>query len=176
MSEPSTEKPPGAQLTGWLASLVRSHNTGALAALRRPDPPIRTEAHFKAASFAPAEEDEPYYQFTAFLFARYHAGAATPRLGFGDMGAALRRVGNGATRGPENPGVKRLLTRITASREVPARHLQHAVDRARSHNSAPPAWDLLPEDLARWKQRGRPVADAWGRSFYTPNYSNRNSS
>ncbi|MGW3503587.1 hypothetical protein ACWDMY_23255 [Streptomyces globisporus] len=65
MSKPGTEKPTGAHLAGWLASLVRSHNTGAQAALRRPDPPIRTEAHLKAASFAPAEEDEPYYQLTA---------------------------------------------------------------------------------------------------------------
>ncbi|MFF8556535.1 type I-E CRISPR-associated protein Cse2/CasB [Streptomyces sp. NPDC015501] len=176
MTQPSTDKAPGTQLAGWLAFLVRSHNTGALADLRRPEPPTRTEAHYKAASFAPSEEEEPYYQLTAFLFARYHAGAAVPRLGFGDMGAALRRVGHGATRGPENPGVKRLLTRITASREVPTRHLQHAVDRARSHNSSPPAWDLLPEDLVRWKQRGRPVADAWGRSFYTPSYTNRNPS
>jgi len=174
MTEPTPSRPPGAQLAGWLGGLVRSHNTGALAALRRPDPPQRIEHHYRAASFAPNPEEEPYYQLTAFLFARYHAGATAPRPGFGDMGAALRRVGNGATRGPENPGVKRLLTLITASREVPVRHLQHAIDRVRSHNSAPPAWDLLPEDLARWKQRGRPVADAWGRSFYTPSYTNRN--
>ncbi|MER7043117.1 type I-E CRISPR-associated protein Cse2/CasB [Streptomyces microflavus] len=174
MTEPSVTRAPGAQLAGWLAALVRSHNSGALAALRRPDPLQRTEPHYRAASFALTEEEEPYYQLTAFLFARYHAGASIPRLGFGDMGAALRRVGNGATRGPENPGVKRLLTLITASREVPTRHLQHAVDRARAHNSAPPAWELLPGDLSCWKERGRPVADAWGRSFYTPSYTKRN--
>ncbi|MGW0469501.1 type I-E CRISPR-associated protein Cse2/CasB [Streptomyces sp. NPDC003027] len=174
MTETATVRSPGAQLTGWLTGLVRSRNVGALAALRRPNPAQRTEPHYRAAAFAPAPDEEPCYQLTAFLFARYHAGAITPTLGFGDVGTALRRIGSGATRGPEDPGAKRLLTLITASREIPARHLQHAIDRARSCSTAPPAWELLLADLARWKQRGRPVADAWGKSFFTPSYTNRN--
>ncbi|AVI00287.1 hypothetical protein C5L38_35135 (plasmid) [Streptomyces sp. WAC00288] len=173
MTQPA-EHPPGVQFAGWLAGLVRSRNVGDLAALRRLQPIPRLEAHYRAAAFAPMPEQEQYYQLTAFLFARYHAGATSPHYGYGDVGAALRRIGNGLTRGPKDPGAKRLLTRITASREVPARHLQHVIDRARSCGTAPPAWELLPDDLARWQERGRPIADAWGKSFYTPTYPNRN--
>ncbi|MFJ8134167.1 type I-E CRISPR-associated protein Cse2/CasB [Streptomyces hydrogenans] len=173
MTQPDAERPPGAQLAGWLATRVRSRDVAALAALRRLNPDPRLDVHYWVAHYAPTPEEEQYYQLTAFLFARFHAGALSPHYGYGDVGAALRRIGNGLTRGPKDPGAKRLLTRITASRELPTRHLQHVVDRARSCHTAPPAWELLPNDLARWQERGRPVADAWGRSFYTPTYPNR---
>jgi CRISPR type I-E-associated protein CasB/Cse2 len=172
-------KPPGTQLSDWLCGLVRKHNLGALAALRRPNPPRRTEAHHIAAAFAPSDEQQQMYLFTAFLFARYHAGALRPHNGYGDIGTAMRKIGSGAGRGPADPGAKRLLDRITASREIPWRHLQHAIERARACDTIPPSWAQLPEDLARWnsrdrlKSRDRSVADAWGASFYTPTYTKR---
>ncbi|GAB2713798.1 type I-E CRISPR-associated protein Cse2/CasB [Kitasatospora kifunensis] len=172
-------KPPGVRLTGWLCGLVVSRQLGALADLRRPT--ALTDARFKAENFAPEEDQHMVFAQVAFLFARYHAGARTATPGYGNMGAALRLIGSGATRGPADPGATRLLDRLVASRTVPWRHLQHAVERARACETQPPSWDQLTQDLARWNargdartrsaSRGRPVPYAWARSFYTPNYT-----
>ncbi|MFB7260655.1 type I-E CRISPR-associated protein Cse2/CasB [Streptomyces nojiriensis] len=165
---------PAQQLTGWLYGLVASRQYGMLADLRRYRPDRPTEAHHLAAGYAPTEELEETYEFVAFLFAKFHAGTSTPVPGYGDMGAAIRRIGSGLTKGPDDPGARRLFARITDSRRIPLRHLQHAIHRARSCNTAPPSWSQLTDDLAQWTARGRPTVRAWGRSFYVPAHLQKN--
>ncbi|MGV9680368.1 type I-E CRISPR-associated protein Cse2/CasB [Nocardia sp. NPDC003482] len=172
----SVPEPPtsAVRFSRWLAGLVRAHDLGALADLRRPGAldlrrggPI-TPSHLIAASFAPVEKDRATYEFVAFLFARYHAGRARPSTGYGSVGTALRKIGGGGRFGPEDPGAARLMARISASRNVPRRHLQHAIERARSAETIPPNWAALTEDLTRWSAPGRAVAYRWARDFYTP--------
>ncbi|MET8679992.1 type I-E CRISPR-associated protein Cse2/CasB [Streptomyces sp. NPDC004647] len=165
-------RPPAEQLTGWLADLVRTRQYGVLADLRRPA--ALTQSRLLAENFAPAEEHRVVYGKVAFFFARYHAGASDPHYGFGSLGAALRRVGSPAGRGPKDAGATRLLDRVVACRAIPWRHLQHAVERSRSCGTHPPSWAQLTEDLVRWSERGRPVPYGWARDFYTPVYKNRN--
>ncbi|MFD7413165.1 type I-E CRISPR-associated protein Cse2/CasB [Kitasatospora purpeofusca] len=162
------EPSPGRQLTTWLCGLVRARQYGQLADLRRPTAP--TQARLTAANFAPSEETRQVFEQVAFLFARYHAGRLDPSQGWGDTGAALRRIGTGAGRGPANPGAVRLLDRVVASRRVPWRHLQHVIERARSCDTIPPSWADLTDDLAGWSHKGRPVQYRWARSFYTPTF------
>ncbi|MFF7994817.1 type I-E CRISPR-associated protein Cse2/CasB [Kitasatospora xanthocidica] len=165
---PGNGRTPGQRLTGWLCSLVWSHDYGRLADLRRPE--ALSEPRLRAASFSPEEDQRPVFERVAFLFARYHAGKSVPQAGFGSMGDALRRIGSPAGRGQNDPGAKRLLDRLVASRELPVRHLQHAVERARACEVAPPSWALLAEDLAAWKAAGRKTPYGWARDFYTPAY------
>ena len=167
---PAEPKPPSVQLTGWLCAVVRSQQLGVLADLRRPN--AITRSHLTAAAFAPEEEYRKVFETTAFLFARYHAGATVPKSGYGNVGAALRKIGSGAGRGPDDPGAARLLDRLVASREIPWRHLQHAIERARACEVQPPSWAQLTEDLCQWKSRRRPetVPYTWARSFYTPTF------
>ncbi|MFE6911901.1 type I-E CRISPR-associated protein Cse2/CasB [Streptomyces erythrochromogenes] len=174
---PAKDTPPASpaqQLTGWLCGLVASRQYGMLADLRRYRPQRPTEAHHLAAGLAPTEGLEEIYKFVAFLFAKYHAGTSTPSPGYGDMGTAMRRIGSGLTKGPDDPGARRLFARITDSRRIPLRHLQHAIDRARSCNTAPPSWSQLTDDLARWADRDRPTVRAWGRNFYVPAHLQKN--
>ncbi len=170
MSKPPPSTP-SILLTSWLCGLVRSRNTGALADLRRPT--ALTEARLLASHFAPCEEHRLIYEKIAFLFARYHAGALTPSPGHGDLGTALRRIGSPACRGPADPGAKRMFDLIAASRHIPWRHLQHAIERSRACEAIPPSWALLTDHLTQWTTRGRPTAYAWARSFYTPTFQPR---
>jgi len=173
---PADERPASERLTSWLCGLVLSHDYGTLADLRRLTIAGRgrggtpTRARLLAAGFAPEEDQRTVYERVAFLFARYHAGASRPHRGFGNMGDALRKVGSAAGRGPRDAGATRLLDRLVASRDIPWRHLQHAVERARAGDTAPPSWAQLAEDLSRWKSRDRAVPYEWARSFYTPAY------
>ncbi|MDT0453662.1 type I-E CRISPR-associated protein Cse2/CasB [Streptomyces hesseae] len=172
MTAPAQDPPtpsPGQQLTAWLCGLVRARQYGQLADLRRPA--ALTQARLTAANFAPSEDSRHIFEQVAFLFARYHAGRLDPSPGAGDTGAALRRIGTGAGRGPTNPGAVRLLDRVVASRRIPWRHLQHAIERARSCDTIPPSWTTLTEDLSGWSRKGRPVQYQWARSFYTPSFT-----
>ncbi|AHH16504.1 CRISPR-associated protein [Nocardia nova SH22a] len=162
------QRQPADRLTRWLGGLVRRHDLGALADLRRPKTAL-TQSHFLAMSYAPSASDDEVYRLVAFLFARYHAGASLPSYGRGNLGTALRKVGSGAVRGPEDPGADRLMARISASRAIPERHLQHAIERMRAGDTAPPSWSMLVDDLSRWTDHGRPAAFEWTRDFYTPN-------
>lgn len=162
-------RPPAEQLTGWLAGLVRGHQYGVLADLRRPA--ALTQSRLLAANFATQEHHRAIFEKVAFCFARYHAGAGDPHYGFGSLGTAMRRIGTPAGRGPNDPGATRLLDRLVSSRTVPWRHLQHAIERSRSCGTHPPSWSLLAEDLTRWSDRGRPVPYSWARDFYTPTYT-----
>ncbi|MFJ6620786.1 type I-E CRISPR-associated protein Cse2/CasB [Kitasatospora sp. NPDC091335] len=162
------ERTPAEHLTSWLCSLVWSHDYGRLAELRRPE--ALSEPRLRAASFSPEEDQRAVYERVAFLFARYHAGRSVPQAGYGSMGDALRRIGSPAARGPKDPGAKRLLDRLVASRELPVRHLQHAVERARACEVAPPSWARLADDLSAWKATGRATPYSWARAFYTPEY------
>lgn len=166
--EPAATKPPSARLTGWLNSLVRAHDNGALADLRRRE--AITETRLAAARFAEHDEHRGVFEGVAFLFARYHQGASEPRPGYGDLGDALRRIGSALERGPGNQGVARLMDRIIAPREIPWRHLQLAIERARADGVAAPSWAQLADDLTHWNERGRPVQYRWARNFYTPTY------
>lgn len=166
---PVPDLPAPQRLTKWLCALVYAHEYGLLADLRRPG--VITRARLLAASYAPEERQRPWYEYTAFLFARYHAGRATPRRGFGTMGDALRRVGPVGARGVRDPGACRLLDRLVASRQVPVRHLQHAVERCRACDCAPPAWDRLVTDLGAWTARDTDVRYSWARCFYTPEFT-----
>jgi CRISPR system Cascade subunit CasA len=169
--DPAAPKPPSVRLAGWLHGLVRAHDNGALADLRRRH--AITDTRLIAARFADQEAHRPVYEGVAYLFARYHQGTSEPQRNYGDLGDALRRIGSARERGPENQGVARLMDRVIAPREIPWRHLQLAIERARADGVAAPSWHQLAEDLIRWNERGRPVQYRWARSFYTPTYPTR---
>ncbi|WP_431775455.1 type I-E CRISPR-associated protein Cse2/CasB [Streptomyces cucumeris] len=177
---PQDERPPAERLNAWLRGLVHSHEYGTLADLRRMPAPHRrhravpVRARLLAAQFAPTEDQRVVYERVAFLFARFHAGASQPSAAYGNMGDALRKVGTSAGRGPRDPGATRLLDRLTAAREIPWRHLQHAVERMRAGDTAPPSWAGLVDDLAAWKSREHDVPVAWARAFYTPTFTKKN--
>ncbi|MFE4976121.1 type I-E CRISPR-associated protein Cse2/CasB [Kitasatospora sp. NPDC056651] len=168
MFEEGSDRPPAQQLTNWLCGLVWSHDYGRLAELRRPE--ALTEARFLAEGYAPEDPQRPVFARVAFLFARYHAGRRVPQAGYGSMGDALRRIGTPAGRGSKDPGARRLFERLVAARELPLRHLQHAVERARACEVPPPSWSVLTVDLVDWKSRDRQVPYEWARAFYTPAY------
>lgn len=173
----AADRPGPERLSAWLCGLVLGRDYGMLADLRRLGALTRSgrvrdgapyRARVLAARFAPREEQRLCYEQVAFLFARYHAGMSRPHRGAGNVGAALRRVGSSAGRGPADAGATRMLDRVVASREVPWRHLQHVVERARAGETAPPSWTGLVDDLTGWKSRERTVPFAWAESFYTP--------
>jgi CRISPR system Cascade subunit CasB len=154
----------GEQLTAWLVSLVRNREYGTLAELRRTTP---TESHIRAGWYGPEEQRE-IYEKVAFLFGVYHQGASVPLYGKGSLGEAARRIGDGAGRGPDNPGAQRLLSRVVASRRVPWRHLQHAVTRLRACEQPPPSWEQLTQDLPQWHDRKARIAYQWTVDFHRP--------
>ncbi|MCX5199259.1 type I-E CRISPR-associated protein Cse2/CasB [Streptomyces sp. NBC_00249] len=158
------EQEPGERLTAWLASLVRDREYGQLAELRRPR--VRTNTRIRAGWLDPDRRE--VFEEVAFLFAVYHRGAVRPSYGFGSLGAAARRIGGGAGRGPNDPGASRLIDRIVSSRRIPWRHLQHTVARLRSCDQAPPDWTRLADDLGRWNDRKAAVADGWAVDFHEP--------
>lgn len=170
--ETSLEEAAALRLTNWLCRLVHTRDLGALADLRRRD--ARTPSRLRAEWFAAVDEAEAppdhreIFHQVAFLFARYHAGRDQPRRGHGSLGTALRRVGSPAMRGPNDAGATRLMDRIAASRSIPERHLQHAVERLRAAEATPPAWTRLTVDLLHWHDRNRPIAYRWATDFYTP--------
>lgn len=153
-----------AALTAWLASLVHNRNYGSLADLRRPR--VRKEPHFRAIWYSPGEEQEEIYEQVAFLFAVYHQGRSEPAYGYGSLGEAARRIGNGAAQGPDDPGAARLVDRIVSSRRIPWRHLQHAVARLRACGAKPPSWARLADDLSRWNDRKARVSYEWAVDFH----------
>ncbi|MCY0947654.1 type I-E CRISPR-associated protein Cse2/CasB [Streptomyces antarcticus] len=155
-----------AALTAWLASLVRNHDYGSLAELRRPR--VRKELHYRAIWYSPTEDQREVYEQVAFLFAVYHQGRPTPRQGYGSLGEAARRIGSGIGRGPDDPGAARLVDRIVSSRRIPWRHLQHAVARLRSCDQQPPSWARLTDDLSRWNDRQARVPYEWAVAFHMP--------
>jgi CRISPR system Cascade subunit CasA len=150
--------------------LVGAHDLGTLAELRRPpapERPVRNVSHFLAGNWAPDEVSQPVFEYTAFLFARYHAGMDSADRGSASMGKALRRLREpGSESGPGRDGVTRLFTRIATSRAVPQRALQNAIDRLRSQVARPPAWSQLARDLRSWDTPGYRIQHAWARDFY----------
>jgi len=162
--------PPQQRLAKWLYALVYGREYGVLADLRRPA--AVTRARLTAAAYAPIEAQRATYEYVAFLFARYHAGKSTPSPGFGTTGDALRRIGSPGARGIKDPGACRLLERLAASRRLPTRHLQHAIERCRACDVAPPNWVRLIDDLCAWGERDAQVRYEWARSFYTPTFDN----
>ncbi|MFD7258362.1 type I-E CRISPR-associated protein Cse2/CasB [Streptomyces sp. NPDC059874] len=153
-----------AALTAWLAGLVHNRNYGSLADLRRPR--VRKEPHFRAIWYSPSEEQEEIYEQVAFLFAIYHQGRSEPAYGYGNLGEAARRIGNGAGYGPDDPGAARLVDRIVSSRRIPWRHLQHAVARLRSCGAKPPSWARLADDLSQWNDRKARISYEWAVAFH----------
>ncbi|MFD6150165.1 type I-E CRISPR-associated protein Cse2/CasB [Streptomyces sp. NPDC060243] len=151
----------------WLTQLVRTHENGTLAELRRAGEP--TNAHIRAGWFG-GDEHRELFERVAFLFAVYHQGRSVPSYGLDSLGGAVRRIGSGKEWGPTNPGAVRLVARVVASRRVPWRHLQHVVTRLRSLDKAPPRWDKLIEDLLRWEDRSARVAYNWSVDFYAPDH------
>lgn len=157
---------PARQLADWLGGLVRNRDYGMLAELRRPD--LRRNAHIQAGWFARSEEHRQVFAQVAFLFAVYHRGKARPDPGRGNLGKAARGIGGAAGRGPDDPGARRLMDRIVASRRPPKRHLQHAVTRLRSCDRRPPDWAELADDLCRWHNGDREVPYDWAVAFLRP--------
>ncbi|MEV6408844.1 type I-E CRISPR-associated protein Cse2/CasB [Streptomyces bobili] len=157
---------PQQQYVAWLGSLVHTHQYGKLADLRRPAT-AESPTHYEARAYAPTEEHRALYRQVGFLFARYHAGRTKPHYGYRSMGSAIRSIGYNGARGPSNPGAERLMMRILPARQIPWRHLQHAIERIRAGDTTPPSWAQLITDLAQWTERGRPTAQTWGDDFYT---------
>ncbi|MFQ6148520.1 type I-E CRISPR-associated protein Cse2/CasB [Streptomyces seoulensis] len=153
------------QYVAWLGGLVHTHQYGKLADLRRP-PTVDSPTHYEARAFAPTEDQRALYRQVGFLFARYHAGRAKPHYGYGNMGRAIRSIGYDGARGAANPGAERLMMRILPARDIPWRHLQHAIERIRASETTPPSWAELISDLTQWADRGRPTPQAWGDAFY----------
>ncbi|WP_310729090.1 type I-E CRISPR-associated protein Cse2/CasB [Streptomyces sp. N2A] len=172
---PEDERTPTKKLSDWLTSLVRGHQNGTLADLRRPN--ARTVPGMIAASFAGPDatpEQRDVYRQVAFLFAVYHRGSTRDKAmpGIGTMGAACARIGTATGRGRKNDGAVRIMHRLLASsRRIPWRHLQHAVERLRSCDAAAPNWQQLTNDLTTWLTDPDPVADQWGADFFTPTYT-----
>ncbi|MFJ1756206.1 type I-E CRISPR-associated protein Cse2/CasB [Kitasatospora sp. NPDC088134] len=152
-------------LVRWLTTLVRNREYGTLAALRRTGAP--TDAHIRAGWYG-GDRQRRVFEQVAGLFALYHQGRAVPAYGFGSVGAAAARIGDGTGRGPRNPGAQRLMERVVASRRVPWRHLQHTVVRLRAGGQPPPSWAQLTEDLVRWNDRTARVAYRWSVDFHAP--------
>ncbi|MFF7415426.1 type I-E CRISPR-associated protein Cse2/CasB [Streptomyces lydicus] len=169
----TTQHDPSGALAHWLAAMARSGNTGAICDLQRPHQP--SEALALAGRFATDEKDRPAFEFTATLFAQYHAALpwrdSIRHYGSGDMGAALRRVGSGALRGPSDPGCDRLFKQLVGPGALPWRHLQHAIARLRSADRFPPSWSQLARDLSTWSSPDREVQHRWARSFWAPRRS-----
>lgn len=160
-------EPDSVALTAWLTTLVRNRENGTLAELRRAK--YSTNAHIRAGWYAgDAPRHRELFERVAFLFAIYHRGHQAPSYGYGSLGAAARRIGDGTGRGPDNPGAQRLLDRIVASRRIPWRHLQHAVTRLRACEQAPPSWVQLTDDLIKWQDRKARVAYQWAVEFHAP--------
>ncbi|WP_199546347.1 type I-E CRISPR-associated protein Cse2/CasB [Streptomyces sp. N35] len=163
-------------LTGWLVSLVRTHNQDLLGELRRrhthSGEPMASQASDAAASFAPHDALRPAYEITAYLFARYHAALPyqePQRLyGSGDLGRALRRIGSPGGRGPADPGCDRMFKRLITPGPLDETQLEHAIHRLRADDRIPPSWAQLADDLAAFTTRPEAVQRSWARSFYTP--------
>ncbi|ROO84453.1 CRISPR-associated protein Cse2 family [Actinocorallia herbida] len=155
----------GEALTAWLTTLVRNREYGTLAELRRARG--GTNAHIRAGWYG-GDEHRDLFERIAFLFAIYHQGRSAPSPGIGSLGEAARRIGDGTGRGPDNPGAQRLIARITGSRGIPWRHLQHAVTRLRSCDRPPPSWSELTADLIFWNDRQARIAYWWSVEFHTP--------
>ncbi|MFI8792956.1 type I-E CRISPR-associated protein Cse2/CasB [Streptomyces sp. NPDC055105] len=171
------QTPPAQQLAAWLRSLVRGHQNGVLAELRRPNA-LDTQAAMIAMNFAGRDADDAMrdiYRRTAFLFAVYHRGATRNQAlpGLGNLGAGCSRIGTAAGRGRNDPGAVRVMKRILGSRKVPWRHLQHAVERMRSCDTAAPNWAQLADDLTRWTSKDAGISTNWSRAFFTPTYTPR---
>lgn len=152
-------------LTNWLTTLVRNREYGTLADLRRARNP--TNAHIRAGWYG-GDEHRELFERVAFLFAVYHQGRPVPSYGYGSVGVAARRIGDGTGRGPDNPGAQRLLDRVVTSRRIPWRHLQHTVTRLRACEQYPPSWTQLTDDLIRWHDRKARIAYRWSVEFHTP--------
>ncbi|MER5492217.1 type I-E CRISPR-associated protein Cse2/CasB [Streptomyces sp. NPDC002454] len=165
------DEPGSGQLAAWLVTLVRNREYGKLAELRRTE---ATDSHIQAGWYGPKEHRE-VYERVAFLFGVYHRGVPVPRYGTGSLGTAARRIGDGAGRGPDNPGAQRLVSRIVASRRIPWRHLQHTITRLRScePQQQPPSWQRLTDDLVRWHDRRERIAYQWSVDFHSPLSSDR---
>ncbi|AXG78657.1 type I-E CRISPR-associated protein Cse2/CasB [Streptomyces paludis] len=166
----SPHKPPSEQLTAWLTTLVRNREYGDLAQLRRSR--VQTNAHIRAGWYAPEARENPagreVFEQVAFLFAVYHRGMSKPLYGTESLGAAARRIGSRAGRGPDDPGAVRLVDRIVASRRIPWRHLQHTVARLRACEQQPPSWTRLANDLGEWHDRKARIAYRWAVDFHDP--------
>ncbi|MFJ4774128.1 type I-E CRISPR-associated protein Cse2/CasB [Streptomyces uncialis] len=154
-----------AALTNWLTTLVRNREYGTLADLRRARNP--TNAHIRAGWYG-GDDHRELFERVAFLFAVYHQGRPVPSYGYGSVGVAARRIGDGTGRGPDNPGAQRLLDRVVASRRIPWRHLQHTITRLRACEQYPPSWTQLTDDLIRWHDRKARIAYRWSVEFHTP--------
>ncbi|MGY0462886.1 type I-E CRISPR-associated protein Cse2/CasB [Kitasatospora sp. cg17-2] len=159
-----------AALVAWLTTLVRNREYGTLADLRRARG--RTNAHIRAGWYG-GEAHRDLFEQMAFLFALYHQGRSTPAYGFGSLGTAAARIGDGVGRGPANPGAQRLVDRVVVSRRVPWRHLQHAVVRLRSCDQLPPSWAELTEDLILWNDRRARIPYRWSVDFHAPFHRGR---
>ncbi|MYY08878.1 hypothetical protein GT204_08180 [Streptomyces sp. SID4919] len=154
-----------AALTNWLTTLVRNREYGTLADLRRARNP--TNAHIRAGWYG-GDDHRELFERVAFLFAVYHQGRPVPSYGYGSVGVAARRIGDGTGRGPDNPGAQRLLDRVVASRRIPWRHLQHTITRLRACEQYPPSWTQLTDDLIGWHDRKARIAYRWSVEFHTP--------
>jgi CRISPR system Cascade subunit CasA len=163
-TDSTPERAPAEQLVAWLTTLVRNREYGELAQLRRTG--LDTTAHIRAGWFD--DERREVFGEVAFLFAVYHRGMSQPSYGYGSLGAAARRIGGGAGRGPDDPGAARLVDRIVASRRIPWRHLQHTVTRLRACEQPPPSWTKLVEDLSNWHDRKSRIAYGWAVDFHEP--------
>ncbi|WP_052850924.1 type I-E CRISPR-associated protein Cse2/CasB [Streptomyces avicenniae] len=152
-------------LVAWLTTLVRNGESGSLADLRRAR--SRTNTHIRAGWYG-GDDHRDLFERIAFLFALYHQGRSVPAYGFGSLGAAAARIGDGTGRGPDNPGAGRLVDRLVVSRHVPWRHLQHTIVRLRSCEQPPPSWTGLVEDLILWNDRKARVPYRWAVDFHAP--------
>ncbi|MFI8816046.1 MULTISPECIES: type I-E CRISPR-associated protein Cse2/CasB [unclassified Streptomyces] len=164
-SEPEALDTGATELTHWLVSLVLNRQNGELAQLRRT---AVTNTRIRAGWYAPSQDEREVYEYVAFLFALYHRGVGRPTRGRGSLGAAVRRIGGPAGRGPGDPGAARLIDRIVSSRRVPERHLQHAIARLRACEQQPPSWTGLVLDLTRWDDRKARIAYRWAVEFHEP--------
>lgn len=154
---------------GYLESLVRKQDRGALAHLRRglgKPPGTVPEMHRYVIPFLPATPSPPLeeaYYLIAALFAFWHQGkdtvAANPPP---NLGASLAIM---VTEKNEDSLDRRLTALLKSHPEDLPHHLRQAISLLKS-NDMPVAWQQLLKDILNWDHPEGFVQRAWARAFW----------
>jgi len=153
----------------YLAKLVKDHNLGALAALRRglgKRPGEAAEAHRYVVPWLAPEarpwQDDAYYLIGA-LFA-WHQGSWPEADGTGkaptNLGASFARL-----RGGSDGIEKRFVALLNCHRDDLPNHLRQAVGLLKSKD-VPVDWAQLLHDILGWDWESRSVQREWARAFW----------
>lgn len=154
---------------GYLESLVKKQDRGALAHLRRglgKPPGVAPEMHRYVVPFlppAPSRRLEEAYYLLAALFAFWHQGKDTvapnppPNLG-----ASLAQM---VTSDNEDSLDRRVTTLLKSHPEDLPHHLRQTISLLKS-KEVPVAWQQLLKDILNWDHPEGFVQRTWARAFW----------